>query len=101
MRLIKRSYRKIARREKMKAIKELEKYKNSIIEAGRAGGYLPCLDDVNEALVELQDLESYVVGQIGSLSAKLESLSFSDKCIVEYQIKAYTDILQKIRGEKC
>ncbi len=57
-------------------------------------------EEVTEALVELQDLESYVVGQIGSLSAKLESLSFSDKCIVEYQIKAYTDILQRIRGGK-
>ena len=59
------------------------------------------VNEVEEALVELQDLESYVVGQIGSLSAKLESLSFSDKCIVEYQIKAYTDILQRIRGGEC
>ena len=58
-------------------------------------------EEVTEALAELQGLESYVVGQIGSLSANLESLSFSDKCIVEYQIKAYTDILQKIKGEKC
>ena len=57
--------------------------------------------DFDEALAELQALESYVVGQIGSLSANIESLSFSDKCIVEYQIKAYTDILQKIKGEKC
>ena len=85
----------------MKAIKELQKYKDSIIEGARVGGYFPWLDDVNEALAELQGLECYVVGQIGSLSSNLESLSFSDKCIVEYQIKAYTDILQKIKGEKC
>lgn len=83
-----------------KAIKELQKYKNILLNEAAIGSYISDTKNIDEALVELQDLERYVVGQIGSLSAKLESLSFSDKCIVEYQIKAYTDILQRIRREK-
>ena len=73
----------------MKAIKELEKYKNSIIEDARAGGYLPCLDDVNEAITELKDIESYIEEQIKD--CKQSGIDYG-------QSIAYADILQKIKG---
>ncbi len=81
----------------MKAIKVLKDYRYDIKARAKLNGFEPILDEVNEALVELQDLESYIEGQIGRQEKKTEP----DNSFLNGMIEAYTDILQRIRGGEC
>ena len=60
-------------------------------------------DMAKEALAELQDLESYIEGQIAKYTK--EGLAYRDSDNLQKGLQmiekagAYTDILQKIRGE--
>ena len=51
-------------------------------------------EEVTEALAELQSLESYIERCIEKTKNKQNDILYG-KC------EAYTDILQKIKGEKC
>ena len=87
----------------MKAIKVLTDYRYDIKARAKLNGFEPILDEVNEALAELQDLESYIEGQIAKYTK--EGLAYRDSDNLQKGLQmiekagAYTDILQKIRGE--
>ena len=86
-----------------KAIIELQKYKNILLNEAAIGGYISDTKSIDEALAELQALESYIEEQIVECQKVIDTKKADMFTYYEADglRQAYTDILQKIRGEKC
>ena len=86
----------------MKAIKVLKDYRYDIKARAKLNGFEPILDEVNEALAELQDLESYIEERIRDSQP---TARFRNSETVQAECRgsreAYADILQRIRGGEC
>jgi len=57
------------------------------------------LDEIEKAITELQDLESYLVEQIAYYADGFTGIISCERA--DAKAEAYQDILNKYRGEKC
>ena len=65
----------------MKALKELLKYKQSIIDDARNNGHFPWLQDVDEAISEYEALQQHIKDLESQLSSNTLQLTCDDRCV--------------------
>jgi hypothetical protein len=79
----------------MKAIEILENYKHDLLKGNRKLRLSPEIEELDEAIAELQDLESYLENDVVPFKTGVDPHSFCGG----YN-QARKDILTKLRGEK-